>query len=175
MKLSDITVKTPLVRDFVKRLTQSAKQGIPIVQIEKTRRVDGASTRPVLMSLENGQSIKLYIRLAGDDEHLDIFRIDLNGKQMPISGDFDNSYLPAFNLSVDAIANTIRSGQKAFSAKVAKQRIKGAPVRNTNNPKNIAQQRNAVLEQSKERDEIIKRKTDEKNQLIAQLEQLNSK
>lgn len=174
MKLSDITIKTPLVKDFVKRLAQSTKQGIPIVDIEKTKRVGGASVRPVLMSLENGQSVKIYLRLASEDDKLDIFRIDLNGKQIPISGDFDNSYLPAFNISVDAIASAIRSGQKAFSAKAAKQQVKSARS-NTVTPKNRAQQRNALLEQAGELDQVIEQKTAEKSELRAQLEQLISK
>lgn len=174
MKLSDITVKTPLVRDFVKRLTQSAKQSIPIVDVEKIKRISGASVRPVLLSLENGQSLKLYLRLAGTEDKIDIFRIDLNGKQVPISGDFDNSYMPAFNASVDAIANTIRGGQKAFSAKAAKQKVRPTKTTTRSSPKNRAQQRNALLEEAKELDQVIAMKTKEKSELSAQLEQLNS-
>ena len=54
MKLSDITEKTLLVKDFSKRLAKSTKQAIPIIDVEKVARVGGASVRPVNMVLENG-------------------------------------------------------------------------------------------------------------------------
>lgn len=171
MKLSAITAKTPLVKDFVARLAKTTKQAIPIVEIEKTQRLAGATVRPAVLSLENGQQVKLYLRLAGEEGKLDIFRIDLNSKQIPISGDFDNSYKPAFNLSVDAIATTIKSGQKAFTAKIAKTKTKPSPKAG-NTPKNRAQQRNALLDQSKDLDKIISAKTTEKEQLTQQLTQI---
>ena len=171
MKLSAITAKTPLVKDFVARLAKSAKQAIPIVEIEKTKRLAGATVRPVLMVLENGQEARIYLRLAGEGDKLDIYRIDLNTKQIPISGDFDNSYKPSFNLSVDAIAAMITSGQKAFTAKMAKTKTKAAP-KTGSAPKNIAQQHKEALEQSADLDKVIAAKTKEKEQLTEQLDKI---
>ena len=171
MKLSDITNKTPLVKDFSNRLAKTAKQAIPIVEVGKSQRLAGATVRPVLMVLENGQEVTVYLRLAGEGDKLDIYRIDLNGKQIPISGDFDNSYKPAFNLSVDAIASIIISGQKAFTAKMAKTKVKASPKSGTT-PKNRAQQHVILLEQSGELDKVIAAKTKEKEQLTEQLDKI---
>lgn len=174
MKLSAITVKTPLVKQFVARLAKSTKQAIPIVDLEKVKRVGGASVRPVLMVLENGQSVKIYIR-AADDDTLDVIRIDINNKQIPMSGDYSIDYSPSFNASVDAIATTIKTGQKAFTAKMAKTKVKSTRKTGaTSNPKNRVQQKNALLDQGKDLDTIIDQKTLEKNQLTEQLNQLTS-
>lgn len=169
MKLSDITPKTPLVRDFAKRLGTSAKQSVPIVDVERVQRITGASARPVNMILENGQTVKIYLRLA--DDHLDIFRIDINGKAQPLSGDFDNSYKPSFNASVDQIGATIRNGQAAFTKKLATKRIK-PPTATGNAPQNKSQQRNSLLAESKALDEVIATKSEQVIQLEGQLERL---
>ena len=172
MKLSDITEKTPLVKDFVSRLAKSAKQAIPIVEIEKVKRVAGASVRPVNMVLENGQTVTIYLRLAAEDEALDLIRMDINGKNVPLSGDFDNSYKPSFNASVDAIANTIKTGQKAFEVKRAKLKVKAPRLTGAAAPMNKAQQKKALLETAAELDVTIKNKTAEKATLQDQLQNL---
>ncbi|WP_230657800.1 hypothetical protein [Psychrobacter sp. I-STPA10] len=174
MKLSDITKKTPLIKDFVNRLAKSTKQSIPIVEPERVKRISGASVKPVNLVLENGQQVKLYVRLMGDDAHLDIFRIDINGKRQVLSGDYDNSYKPAFNASVDVIANTIVQGQSAFDKKQANIKPKNTTAKKSSAPKNKAQQRNALLEQAKELDAQIELKQTEKAQLEEQLAQIKS-
>lgn len=171
MKLSDITPKTPLVKDFVTRLARSTKQAIPIVNIEKVKRVSGASVRPVNLVLENGQTVKIYLRLA--DDHFDIFRIDINDKVQPLSGDFDNSYKPSFNASVDALATTIRNGQTAFTKKLAKNRIK-PPVATSKPPQNKSQQLKVVIAEVKALDNVIATKTAEKEALANQLGRLQN-
>lgn len=175
MKLSDITEKTPLVKDFVARLGKTAKQAIPIVEVEKVKRVAGASVRPVNMVLENGQTVTIYLRLAAEDEALDLIRMDINGKNVPLSGDFDNSYKPSFNASVDAIANTIRTGQKAFEVKRAKLKVKAPRAAGAAAPMNKVQQKKALLETAAELDIVIKSKTTEKAALAAQLQHLTNK
>lgn len=172
MKLSDITEKTPLVKDFSKRLAKSTKQAIAILEVEKVARVSGASVRPVNMVLENGQTVKIYLRLAAEDEALDLIRMDINGKNVPLTGDFDNSYKPSFELSVDGVANIINTGQKAFETKRAKMKIRkptaGSP------PMNKAQQKNALITEAAELDIVIATKTTEKQTLEAQLAQLTN-
>lgn len=172
MKLSDITEKTPLVKDFAKRLAKSTKQAIPIIDVEKVKRISGASLRPVNMVLENGQTVKIYLRLAAEDESLDLIRMDINGKNVPLTGDFDNSYKPSFELSVDGVANIINTGQKAFETKRAKMKIRKPTT--GNQPMNKAQQKNALIESAKELDTIIETKTTEKQTLEAQLAQLTN-
>ena len=173
MKLSDITEKTLLVKDFSKRLAKSTKQAIPIIDVEKVARVGGASVRPVNMVLENSQSVKIYLRLAAEDDAIDLIRMDINGKNVPLTGDFDNSYKPSFELSVDGVANIINTGQKAFQTKRAKMKIRkptaGSP------PMNKAQQKNALIAHASELDITIATKTAEKQTLQAQLAQLTDK
>jgi len=169
MKLSDVTEKTPLIKEFINRLAKATKQAIPIVNVLKVVRVSGASAKPIEAVLENGQKVKLYVRTEGsDDDKLDIFRIDINGKQQPLSGDFDNSYKPSFNASVDALGHSIVRGQNAFNKKQAKVRVK--PLR-ASAPKNKAQQRNELLQQVRELDKIITTKEAEKKQLEEKLAQ----
>lgn len=173
MKLSDITEKTPLVSDFSKRLAKSTKQKIAILEVEKVKRVSGASVRPVNMVLENGQTVKIYLRLAAEDGALDLIRLDINNKNVPLTGDFDNSYKPSFEQSVDGVANVINTGQKAFQAKLAKLKIRKPAT--GSQPMNKTQQKNAAIEAAKELDIIIATKTTEKQSLEAQLAQLNNK
>lgn len=169
MKLSDITPKTKLVSDFAKRLATSSKQAVPIVDVERVKRVSGASARPVKMVLENGQNVTIYLRVT--DDHFDIFRIDINGKAQPLSGDFDNSYKPSFNASVDQIGATIRNGQAAFTKKLATKRVK-PPMTAGKPPQNKSQQRNALIAESKALDEVIVTKNEQVTQLEGQLERL---
>ncbi|MBE0440615.1 hypothetical protein EI164_00790 [Psychrobacter sp. FME13] len=179
MKLSDITEKTQLVKDFVNQLKKSTKQAIPIVEVGKTARVSGASARPVNMVLENGQTIKLFLRVvtAKDDknkdiERFDIFRIDINGKAQPLSGDYDNSYRPAFDASVKALGNMLRTGQAAFDKKRAKQKIR--KPRTGAAPKNKTQQLNELVNDAADLDKTIESKTKEKEGLEQQLNNLTS-
>lgn len=171
MKLSDITAKTKLVADFSKRLSRSTKEKIVATEVEKTKRISGASVRPVSMALENGQTVKIYLRLVDNGEKYDIFRIDVNGKMIPLSGDFDNGYDDSFNASVDALATMIKTGQKKFDAKRAKMKVRKTPAKSGggNRPMNKAQQRNALLDEIKDLDVIIQNKETEKAELTEQL------
>ena len=172
MKLSDITAKTKLVADFSKRLSYSVKEKIVATEVEKVKRLSGASVRPVSLALENGQTVKIYLRLVDGGEKYDIFRIDINGKMIPIAGDFDNNYKPSFNASVDALATMIKTGQKQFDAKRAKTKVRKPSSSIGRAPKNKAQQRNALLDEVKGLDVIIQKKAAEKSELTKQLAKL---
>ena len=173
MKLSEITEKTPLVKDFVNRLAKTTKQAIINTTVEKTKRVSGVSARPVSMALENGQIVKIYLRLAADA--FDVFRIDINGRMQKLAGDYSNDYKPSFNASVDIIANTVKQGQAAFDKRQAKKQVtlpKSQSPRSA--PKNKAQQRNALLDDIRMLDEQIAEKTATKAELQAQLARLTA-
>lgn len=176
VKLSDISEKTPLVKDFAARLKRTSKQAIARIEIQRVKRVSGASARPVIMHLENGQTVSIYLRLIVDSvngDHFDIFRIDINGKSQPLSGDFDNSYKPAFNASVDMIANTVVNSQTAFTKKLAQasRRVKPPSVAGRA-PQNKSQQRNALIQEANELDNVIATKQNLRDELAAQLEAL---
>lgn len=175
MKLSELKKTTPLIKDLIKQLAKATKQAIPIVDIEKSKRVAGASARPVRLVFENGQVMVVYIRMA--DEQPDLFRIDINGKNQPLAGDYDHSYKPAFNASVAQLGAIIKKGQAAFDKKQAKKKVRKAPATTGTRkaPKNKSQQRNALVVEAGELDVIIKSKTTEKTELTRQLESLNDK
>ena len=173
MKLSDITEKTSLVKDFVNRLAKTTKQAIVSITIENTKRISGASARPISVTLENDQNVKVYIRVVGDA--FDIFRIDINGKMQKLAGDYSNAYKPSFNASVDIIAHAIKQGQAAFDKRQAKKKMalpKSQNLRNT--PKNKVQQRNALHDEIQSLDEEIAEKMITKTDLQAQLDRLMS-
>ena len=173
MKLSEITEKTPLIKDFANRLAKTTKQAIVNTTIEKTKRVSGASARPVNMALENGQNVKVYIRVVADT--FDIFRIDINGKMQKLAGDYSNDYAPSFNASVDVIANVIKQGQNAFDKRQAKKKATLPKSRNPRTaPKNKAQQRNALHDEIAVLDEKIAEKTVTKNELQTQFDRLKN-
>jgi len=173
MKLSEITEKTSLVSDFVKRLAKTARQQVVVVDVLRVSRVSGASARPVHIALDGGQVVKLYIREAPESDQpdgLDIFRIDINSKTQPTTGDFDNSYKPSFNASVDEIAKLVSQGQKAFSARRARAQV--TRTKRNRAPANKAQTLKSLLEESVELDKVIAVKTKEKQDLEAQLEKV---
>lgn len=175
MKLSELKTTTPLIKDFVKQLKKSTKQAIPIVDIEKTKRESGVSARRVRLVFENGQVMVVYIRIA--DDNPDVFRIDINGRNQPLAGDYDHSYKPAFDASVAQLGAIIANGQDAFAKKQAKQKIKKTPTATGKRkaPQNKSQQRNALIVEAGELDVIIKNKTATKTGLEGQLANLNDK
>ncbi|WP_199506831.1 MULTISPECIES: hypothetical protein [unclassified Psychrobacter] len=171
MKLSEITEKTTLVKDFANRLAKTTRQAIVNTTIEKTKRVSGASARAVSFALENSQTVKIYLRVAG--EAFDIFRIDINGKMQKLAGDYSNDYAPSFNASVDIIANMVKQGQAAFDKRQAKKKVALPKSRSPRTaPKNKAQQRNALHDEIAVLDEKIAKRTATKNELQAQLDRL---
>lgn len=171
MKLSELKKTTPLIKDLIKQLKKSTKQAIPIVDIEKAKREAGASARRVRMVFENGQVMLVYIRIA--DDQPDLFRIDINGRNQPLAGDYDHSYEPSFNASVAQLGAIIKNGQAAFDKKRAKKKVRKTPTGTSKTaPKSKIQQRKALLVEADELDVVIKNKTTEKTELERQLENL---
>ncbi|WP_296405409.1 hypothetical protein [Psychrobacter sp.] len=173
MKLSEINENTPLVKDFTQRLSKSTKQQIVVTEVMKVARVSGASARPVLIALEGGQSVKIYLResdSATKGGGIDLFRVDINGKTQPTTGDFDNTYKPAFNASVDEIASIVTRGQAAFSNKQAKTVV--MKTKSSRAPQNKAQILSALNETSTQLDTEITTKTQIKTDLETKLEQV---
>ncbi len=170
--LSDIDNKLPLIEKFVARLKKGIKQDIPIVEVEKTKRThQGVSAKPVHLGLEKGQTVKLFIRVV--DEHADLFAININGKNQPLVGDFSIDYMPAFNKSVDMVANVIRKGQAQFEKKQAST-PKKATTSNRTPPKNKVQQLQALREQVQNLDEVIAEKQQIKSKLETELAELTA-
>lgn len=167
MKLSELSEKNPLIRDFSNRLAKSTKQPINSTQFNKIKRVSGVSALPVDFHLAHGQNVTIYLRLI--EGNPDIFRIDVNDKQLPTTGDFSNDYKPSFNKSVDEIANVIVKGQSNFDKK--RTAVKTASTSSRNNTSQ-RQKLADLTQQIGEIDSQIQQKQAEKQALIDQLDAL---
>ena len=182
MKLSDITADTKIIKDFSKRLATSTKEVIVSTIVGKAKRTSGISTIPVDFNMENGQLVTIYTRIITQQDvnyqsegksakknqaypptsrdMIDIFRVDINNKQMPTTGDFDNSYKPSFNKAVDEVADFVKNGQVAFDKK--RSAVKVAPTKNNNNSLlALGKQIQALQQKAKELDVIIESKRGE--------------
>lgn len=104
--LTALSEQTPIVKKLSTGLAKATGQAIPFVTIEKVKRSAGVSVREVGLGLENGQKVSFLIKADGD-----IFRVLLNDKDLPITGDFDPS---TFNAAMSEIAGKVRANQKTF-------------------------------------------------------------
>lgn len=152
MKLADLSEKTPLIKDFSQYLAKSVGESIVTTVISKAKRISGVSATPIDFNLENGQVVTAYIRVV--DEKYDMYRVDVNGKQLPTTGDLDNTYKPSFKKSVDEIANFVKKGQAAFDKKQAGTKVRVA-TSNRNASVSAAKQIQELKVQSKELDQQI--------------------
>lgn len=169
MKLSELTEKSTPIKEFVQRLAKATKQQAVSVVVQKARRIGGVSARVVDIYLENGQVVSPVLRII--DDKVDIFKIDVNGKQVPLVGDFATDYMPAFYKSVDELAAFVVRGQDAFDKKRAKVKVKRPAAKNT---QSLTSQLEALSKQAGELDAQIQAKEDKVKELTAQLEQIRA-
>ena len=185
IKLSDITEKTPLVKDFIQRLAKTTKQAVVTTIVGKVKRTGGVSALPIVINLENGQVVTIYTRIITDINQdikvvrpqpprytPDIFRVDVNGKQMPTTGDFSNDYKPSFNKSVDEVAQFIAQGQKAFDTK--RTALKPARIGGQSETMTQKKQLDELTAKAVELDQQIEIKQGEKQVLQDKLTTLKS-
>ena len=167
LNLATLTDKDPLVQKFKKALESATGQSIPIINMGKVKRITGVSIRPVELVLAGGQTITLLIRQAGD-----VFRVLINGKDLPMAGDLGVQYEASFKAGIAEIAEAIRAGQKPFEKKQSRQKVI-IPASGRTTPKNTAQLLKQAIEEIQQNDEIITQKTEARDALLAQLEQKN--
>lgn len=166
MKLADLTEKTPLVKDFSQYLAKSVGEAIVAIVVNKAKRISGVSATPVDFNLENGQVVTAYIRVV--DEKYDMYRVDVNGKQLPTTGDLDNEYKPSFKKSVDEIANFVKRGQAGFDKKQASTKVRVASS-NRNASVSMAKQIQELKVQSQELDNQLTNAEQTEKTLVEQL------
>lgn len=169
MKLSQLTEKSEPIKQFIARLAKTTKQRVINVDAHKVRRVAGASARQFDAHLENGQVVGVYLRMESDKA--DIFRIDLNGRALPISGDFATEYMPAFYQSVDEVASIVVRGQDAFNKKRAQVKVKRP---NAKTGQSMSAKLEALHTQSQELEAQIIAKQSKVDELTAQIEQIKA-
>lgn len=165
MKLADLSEKTPLIKDFSQYLAKSVGESIVTTVIGKAKRISGVSATPVDFNLENGQVVTTYIRVI--DDKFDMYRVDVNGKQLPTTGDLDNEYKPSFKKSVDEIGNFVKRGQAGFDKKQASTKVRVASSRNAS--VSMAKQIQELKVQSKELDNQLATAEQTEKTLVEQL------
>lgn len=175
--------KHPLAKKFIKTLNKALgkKDSIVISEVLKAKRMAGVSVKPLQCNLENGQVVTAYICVTkgGDDkDKLELFRVDINDKQLPTANTFSNDDA-VFAKAVGEVATAVIGGQAKFDKKRAKEGreiVKVAQKNADNGRKNKIQTATAELDalnQQIAQDESIKA------ELTAELakltEQLNGK
>lgn len=117
MKITDFTEKHPLAKNFIKDLNKALKKNdsVAISEITKAKRVGGVTAMPLVLQLENGQSVTAYVRLITEDgnETFDLFRVDVNKKELPTSNRFSEDKA-IFAKAVDEVAKAVLAGQAKF-------------------------------------------------------------
>jgi hypothetical protein len=148
--LQALTEKDPLITKIKAALESSTGQAAPYTTLSNVQRVAGVSIRTLEFGLENGQQVAFLIRNTGD-----IFRVQLNSKDLPLATDFDHEYGELFKQGMNEIGQAVRKNQKAFDDKKAKGKIvipKAAP---NNKVKTTAQK---LKDAESLRDELAKAK-----------------
>jgi len=160
--LQTLTEKEPLVAKLKAALESTSGQSIPYTTIEAIKRIAGVSARGITFGLENGQEVTFFIRNTGD-----IFRVQLNGKDLPLATDFDHEYGELFKQGMNEIGQAVRKNQKAFDDKKSKGKItipkaeSSTKVKTTNQKLKEAQEHQTAL-------------ADTKNQALAENERLKT-
>lgn len=162
LNLVALTEKEPIVQKFKKALEGATGQTIPIINLEKVKRVSGVSIRPVELVFAGGQKVTLLFRQAGD-----VYRVLINGKDLPMAGDLGIQYEASFKAGIAEIADAVRNGQKAFEKKQSQQKV--VLPGTTRTSKNTTQTLKQVQAEIVQNDEIIAQKTQARDALQQQL------
>lgn len=164
LNLATLTNKDPYIEKIRTALETATGQQIPAgtVEVGKVKRVSGVSAVPVTFAFAGGQSLTLYVRATAD-----VFKAELNGKVIVLSGDFSNDWKQTFDAAVSGVAKLVRDGQKAKQAENARQKVKipRAPSQSVTAKIKEAQELEAQLDQR------ITEKTAQRDQLKEKLEQ----
>lgn len=160
--LQTLTEKDALVTKLKAALESASGQSVPYITIEAIKRIAGVSARGITLGLENGQSVTFLIRNTGD-----IFRVQLNGKDLPLATDFDHEYGELFKQGMAEIGQAVRKNQKAFDDKQAKGKITIPKAEPNNKVKTINQR----LKEAEAHQAAL---NDTKTQALAETERLTT-
>jgi hypothetical protein len=115
LNLTAVTPDTPYIKKIKSALEKATGQSIPLVEIKKVQRKGGVSVVPIFLVFAGGQELTLFARASAD-----VFKSELNGKEIVLPGDFSDDYQQTFDNAVSGIAKLIRESQ----AKVEQQNQK---------------------------------------------------
>lgn len=151
---------SPLVKSLRAALVKGSGQAVPFVVIGKVKRVTGVSIKDVEMTLENGQTVTYRVKNTGD-----IFRVQLNGKDLPLKGD-----MTMLNDVSKEIGEKVRAAQPAFDKRQAAARVVIPKAAASNKVMTTAQRLKAAQEQEAKLDDAIAKATAIRDDLKAKLD-----
>lgn len=168
LNLVGLNADNAYIKKIKDALSSATGQEIPLINIDKVKRVAGVSAVPAEFVFAGGQALKIYIRAGAD-----VFKAELNGKGIVLSGDFSNDLKMTFDNAVTGVAKQIRDGQKKFELSRIKEKVK-IPRQNQNtavSSKSISVQLKEAQEQETILDQQIVERTQLRDQLLEQIEQ----
>lgn len=174
LKIESLTDQSIELKDTVRKaLVGAIGQRVPIINVLKSTRKSGVSVRPVIFVLEGGQEVSFLVRQGGD-----VFRVQINGKDFPLTGDITldqgRYQKQSFDLAIKQIADAVRKGQAAFDKKKTTAKIVTPPAKDDKGrtiPKNTTQMLKQVIAEEAEIDAVITQKTEQRDTMKLQLEQ----
>lgn len=158
LDFADLSEQNKAVNTLKEKLSKACKQGVPFVTTAKATRTAGVSTKPLEFGLENGQKVTFLVRNDGD-----IFRVQLNGKDLPLKADYT-----MLDAMTKEIGGKVIDSQKSFSARMAKAIVKIPKV--ASKLLTTKQRMTQLTEQEATIDRSLKEATDYRDQLKAKLD-----
>lgn len=165
LNLTAVTPDTPYIKKIKSALEKATGQSIPLVELKKVQRKSGVSVVPIFLVFAGGQELVLYARASAD-----VFKAELNGKEVVLSGDFSDDYQQTFDNAVSGLAKLIRSSQAKVEQQNRKDKVKLPPRKSRSTQQMISDKRD---EETKLDQELIDLTT-QRDQLREQLNQLQS-
>ncbi len=162
LNLTAVTPDTPYIKKIKAALEKGTGDKIPIVEVKKVQRKGGVSTSPIFFRFAGGQELVLYVRASAD-----VFKSELNGKEIVLPGDFSDDYQQTFDNAVSGIAKLIREAQPKVEQQNQKEKVKLPPRKN----RSIQQQISDKREEETQLDQDLSSLTAQRDQLLEQLKQ----
>lgn len=162
LNLAAVTPDTPYIKKIKSALEKATGQSIPLVEVKKVQRKGGVSVVPVVLVFAGGQELTLFARASAD-----VFKSELNGKEIVLPGDFSDDYQQTFDNAVSGIASLVRKAQSMIDEQNKKDKVKLPPRKN----RSIQQQISDKREEETQLDQELSNLTAQRDQLLDQLKQ----
>lgn len=166
VNLANLSKEDDYIKMIKEALVKAVGQDIVLTEVGKVKRTSGVSSVGVLFVFTGNQKVELFVRASAD-----VFKATVNGKVVPLFGDFSGVNKFTFDAGVNGIAKIVREGQSKFEASLAKEKIKIPGDKSTSAPKSVTAQLKALTEQESLIDQELAQKEAQKTQLLAQIEQ----
>lgn len=160
-----------LIEKTLNSFLKSAQQKVESIAVEKAKRIAGVSVAPVQYTLSGQQALDFLLRADGD-----VYRVKLNGKDYPLTGDLNPDTDSTFKAAIKELARAVITGQAKFTAKLEKESNSLLQPRQKPNSSvmNIAQQLKANADLELQLDNEIVKLTAQRDELKSRLDGLRS-